>query len=181
MRIAKGWKRGSTTRQRTRPTCWARSHPLWNTVIFASMESSWPKTDYICPPPLSSDFTTGQRRNKIHNTDLQTARIRGEMLPEPFLVAPSTPSTLSSSASWWRRSSSPPELWYCGSNLYQTLACASMIWVTWPAYHDCDHIYIISMVDLLFMRWFMRYKDVLLSDVWVDVYLIPFLYVFLSN
>jgi hypothetical protein len=32
-------------------------------------------------------------KHGIHNTDLKTARIGGEMLPKPLLVAPSTPST----------------------------------------------------------------------------------------
>jgi hypothetical protein len=50
-----------------------------------------------------------------------------------------------------------------------------MFRVTWATYHDCDHICIARMVDLLFMRWFMWCKDVFVSDVWVDVYVTPFL------
>jgi hypothetical protein len=33
-----------------------------------------------------------------------------------------------------------PGLWDCESNMYQSLCCASIIIVTWVAYHDCDHI-----------------------------------------
>jgi hypothetical protein len=49
------------------------------------------------------------------------------------------------------------------------------ILVTWAAYHDYDHICITPMVDLIFVRWFMRCKDVYVLDVWVDVYVTPFL------
>jgi hypothetical protein len=44
------------------------------------------------------------------------------------------------------------------------------------SYHDCDHFCITPMVDLMFMRWFMRCKDVYVLDVWVDVYVTPFLF-----
>jgi hypothetical protein len=39
-------------------------------------------------------------KHEIHNTDLKTMRIGGEMLLEPLSVARSTPSTPSPSASY---------------------------------------------------------------------------------
>jgi hypothetical protein len=66
-------------------------------------------------------------KHEMHNTDLQTTGIGGKTLPEPLLVAPLTPSPLATCS---RGSSSPPGLWDCGSNLYQTLYRASMIRVT---------------------------------------------------
>jgi hypothetical protein len=78
------------------------------------------------------------------------------------------------SAPRWRGISSPPGLWDCGNNLYQTLSRASMIRVTWATYHDCDHICITPMVDLLLIRC----KDAFVSDVWVDVYVTLFLRAF---
>jgi hypothetical protein len=69
----------------------------------------------------------------------------------------------------------------CG-NLYQFLSCASLIRVTWAAYHDCDHIYITHMMDLLLLRWFMRCKFMAVLDVLIGVYVTPFLYAwFWSN
>jgi hypothetical protein len=56
------------------------------------------------------------------------------------------------------------------------ISCALIFIVTWCAYHDCDHICITPMVDLLFTRWFMRCKDVIVSHVWVDVYVTSLLY-----
>jgi hypothetical protein len=87
---------------------------------------------------------------------------------EPLPVAPSTPSL---SATWWRGGSSPAGLWDCGSNLYQTVSCTSMIRITWAVYRYCDHINIIPIVDLLFMRC----KDVFVSNVRVDAYVTLFL------
>jgi hypothetical protein len=140
---------------------------------FGLTKSSLPKTDYICP---LWRFRKGvAEKHKIHNMDLQTARIGGETLSEPLPVAPSTPLTPSPLAPRWRYSSSPPELWGYGSNLYQTLYHASMIRVAWVAYYDYDHICITPMVDILFMIWSMRCKDVFIFDVWVDVYVTPFL------
>jgi hypothetical protein len=49
-----------------------------------------------------------------------------------------------------------------------------MIRVTWAAYHDCDHIYITPLVDLLFYE--QRYNDAFVSNVWVAIYVSPFLY-----
>jgi hypothetical protein len=148
------------------------SHPF-NTIL-VSTDSAWPKTDYIKDP--SGDFWIGWRRNtKIHQTDLQIVRIRGEVLSEPLPVAHSNPSTPSPSTTWWRGSSSHHGLWDCGSNLYQTLSRASLIRVTWVAYHDCDHICITPMVDLMLVGWFMRWKDIYVLDVWVDVYVTLFL------
>jgi hypothetical protein len=103
-------------------------------------------------------------------------RIGGETLLELLPVAPSTPLTPSSSAPWWRGSSLAPRLWDYGSNLYQTFFCASMIRATWASNHDCDHICITPMVDFLFVRWFMRCKDVYILDVWVYACVTPFLY-----
>jgi hypothetical protein len=57
-----------------------------------STDLSRPKTDYIKDP--SGDFTMGAAEKHIINeNDLKIARIGGEPLPEPLLVAHSTPST----------------------------------------------------------------------------------------
>jgi hypothetical protein len=60
--------------------------------------------------------------------------------------------------------------------LYQTLSRASYIRVTLASYHDYGHICITHMVDLMFVRWFMRCKNVYVLDVWVDAYVTPFLF-----
>jgi hypothetical protein len=118
-------------------------------------------------------------KHDIHKTNLQTAGIGGKTLPKPLLVATSTPSVhrhhLLQEHTWWRGSSSPPGLWDCGSNLYQTPSRASLARVTWATYHDCDHICITRMVDLMFVRWFMKCKDVYVLDIWVYVFVNPFL------
>jgi hypothetical protein len=102
-------------------------------------------------------------------------RIWGETLPEPLLVAPSSPLIPSPLATWWRWSSSPLRHGDCGSNLYQTLSYASL------ESHELSimivTIFCITyMVDIMFVRWFMRCKYVYVLDVWVDVYVTPFLF-----
>jgi hypothetical protein len=110
--------------------------PIFNLVgpiaaNFGSTDSSWSKTYYI------KDFHA--EKHKIHNTDMQTARIGGEILPELLLVTLwLNRHHLLQQHAWSRGSSSPHGLLDCGSNLYQTLSCALMIRVTWAVYHDCD-------------------------------------------
>jgi hypothetical protein len=43
--------------------------------------------------PLGRFRDGAAKKYKTHETDLKTARIGGEMLPEPLPVAPLTPST----------------------------------------------------------------------------------------
>jgi hypothetical protein len=57
--------------------------------------------------PLMRSRDGAVDKHKIHNMDMHTPRIWGEMLLELLLVAPLTPSTPSPSAPWWRGSSSP--------------------------------------------------------------------------
>jgi hypothetical protein len=141
--------------------------------ILVSMDSSWPETDCIKEPSEDSRRGCGETQNTPNGSiDYENRR------EDIFRAAPDCPSTSSTPsplATWWRGSSSPPGLWDCGSNLYQTLSCASFIRVTWAIYHDCDHICITPMVDLMFFRWFMRCKNVYVLDVWVDVYVTLFL------
>jgi hypothetical protein len=60
---------------------------------FGSMNSSWPKTDYTYPLWRLCDGV--EEKQEKHETDLKSARMGGEMLPELLPVAPLTPSTLS--------------------------------------------------------------------------------------
>jgi hypothetical protein len=49
-------------------------------------------------------------KHEIHHTE-HTTRIGWEKVLEPLLNSPSTPSTPSPSAQWWRGSSSPLDYW----------------------------------------------------------------------
>jgi hypothetical protein len=73
---------------------------------FGLMEPYWLKTNYKRDLPVESR-DGAVKKHKIHNMDLQTARIEGDLLPEPLpeplLVAPSSPSP---SGPCWRGSSS---------------------------------------------------------------------------
>jgi hypothetical protein len=60
----------------------------------------------------------------IHTTDLKTAMIGGEMLPEPLPVAPSTHLTPSPSTHDEEGVVHPLDYGDCGSNLYRTLSHA---------------------------------------------------------
>jgi hypothetical protein len=51
-------------------------------AILDSTESSWPKIDYIYPPSAIS--LRAAEKHETHHTDLNTARIGGETLPEPL-------------------------------------------------------------------------------------------------
>jgi hypothetical protein len=65
---------------------------------FASTESSWPKIDYKRDPHAISLWGGGETRNTQYGfVDCEDRR---EILPEPLLVAPSPPSTLSPSTPW---------------------------------------------------------------------------------
>jgi hypothetical protein len=67
------------------------------------------------------------------------------------------------------------EVTYINISLY-----TSVISVTWPTYHDCDHICITPMVDPLLLRWFMIYKLLVVIDVLIDVYVTLFIYTLLT-
>jgi hypothetical protein len=66
---------------------------------FGLKELSLPKTDYKRdPPPVRSREGAAAEKHEIHNTDLQTTKIRGNALPEPLPIAPLPPSKPSPSA-----------------------------------------------------------------------------------
>jgi hypothetical protein len=88
-------------------TWWCPSSPSW--VLLLQTLPLWNRlnlkpTIYIFSLRLLCDGVA--KKQRIHNTDLKTARIGGDMLPKPLPVDPSPPSTSSPSSSWWSGSSS---------------------------------------------------------------------------
>jgi hypothetical protein len=146
---------------------------------FGSTDSSWPKTDYIYPPLVTSWWGGRETINAQYGS-----ADCGDRWEDVVGAAPGFPfdsiDTISFST-MMKREQFTLVLWDCGSNLYQTISRASLIRVTWATYHDCDHICITSMVDLIFLRWFMRCRDVYVLHIWVDVYVTQFLYACWSN
>jgi hypothetical protein len=139
---------------------WAPPH---GPDFFASTESSWPKANYIYDPSVY--FMTGRWRNEntqYGSEDCEHSRgaTAGDALGFPFATI-----NIVSVSPWWRG----------GSNLYQSLYCASLIRVTWASYHDYDHNCTTHRVDLLLLRWFIRCKLIVVLDVLIDVY-DPFMY-----
>jgi hypothetical protein len=55
------------------------------------------------------------------------------------------------------------------------LLCVSLIRIIWAIYHDCNHSFYYPMVDLLFLRWFMRCKLLIVIDILVDVHVTHFM------
>jgi hypothetical protein len=118
-----------------------------NVANFSSTDSSWPKTDNIYPHLAILRRSGGETRNTSYGSADYDYIIRGG-----------------------EGSSSPPELWIVEVTCiklslvlhwYSHMSCLS-----WAVYHDCDHICITPMVDLLFVRWFMRCKHVYVFYVW---------------
>jgi hypothetical protein len=70
---------------------WAPSH---GPDFFASMESSWPKANYIYMTPRFISWWGGEEM-RIHNTNRKTASIVGEPLLDMLPVSPLPPSTSS--------------------------------------------------------------------------------------
>jgi hypothetical protein len=89
------------------------------------------------------------KKNKIHKTDLHTMWIGGETLLEPPMVAPLTPTTLSSLHHDKKGSSSSLDYETVEVSCINLFQCATLGTVTRAAYHDCDYIFITPVVDLL--------------------------------
>jgi hypothetical protein len=70
-------------------------HPVGPFSSFLASTESW--NNYIYDSP--GYFSTG-RQQRIHNIDSKTAMIRGEPLPEPLPVAPSSSSISPPSSPW---------------------------------------------------------------------------------
>jgi hypothetical protein len=121
-----------------------------NVANVASTDSPWPKTN-IKRIPCMISRQGGRETWNTPNGYVECEDRRGDTI-KAALGCPSNSSTPSPSAPWWRGSSSPLGLWDCGSNLYQTLSRASLIRVTWPAYHDCypyGGSYVCEMIYLM--------------------------------
>jgi hypothetical protein len=99
---------------------------------FGLMEPYWPKTNYKRDLPVGSR-DGAVKKHKIHNSCEDR---RGSAAG----AAPGCPFVSVSFSTMLKREYFIPILWDCGSNLYHSLSCSSLIRVTSAAYHDCDNI-----------------------------------------
>ena len=103
-----------------------------------------------------------ERKHRNTETEAEPGRLEGETPPESSPVA-SPPSPTSSSASPWWRGSSPP-LDYGFVAVAWSLSLSLVLWLfrtIWAALHDYGHICNTYVVDLCFMRWYMRLQFLL--------------------
>jgi hypothetical protein len=99
--------------------------------------------------------------------DLQTPRTGEETLLEPLPVAPSTPSTPSPSATWWRGSSSPLD---CKIVEFTCIKLSFVPW--WLESHELPIMILTIFILPLWLIFFMRCKDVFFM---MYAYVTPFL------